>query len=117
MSLGLEVGLEDRQDQDQRGIKLAEEFEKKYIKPIINASYPGTLATLNLTVLQVTGSEAPFAIRMLIALGSLLFLLSAFSIFFYSIYPTQKRLWTTTGTSFLLGLVCSLIAVIIILVY
>ena len=96
---------------------MTEEFEKKYIKPIVNASYPGTLAALNLTVLQVTDPGAPFAIRMVIALGSIMFLLSAFSIFFYSIYPTKKKLWTSAGTSFLLGLVCSLIAVIVILVY
>jgi hypothetical protein len=96
---------------------MSEEFERKYIKPIINASYPGTLAALNLTVLQVTDPGAPFAIKMVIALGSMMFILSAFSIFFYTIYPTRKKLWTTTGTSFLLGLICTLIALIVILVY
>jgi hypothetical protein len=96
---------------------MSEEFERKYIKPIINASYPGTLAALNLTVLQVTDPGAPFAIKMVIAFGSMMFILSAFSIFFYTIYPTRKKLWTTTGTSFLLGLVCTLIALIVILVY
>jgi hypothetical protein len=33
-----------------------------------------------------------------------LFLLSAFYIFFYSIYPTRKTLWTGAATTFLLGL-------------
>ena len=95
---------------------MTEEFEEGFIKPIVHASYPGTLATLNLTVLQVTPHDAPSIIRMLIAFGSITFLLSSFSIFFYTIYPTKKRLWTTTAISFLLGLTCSLIAVIVILV-
>lgn len=92
------------------------EFEERFIKPIVNASYPGTLAALNLTVLQVTGADAPSIIRMLIALGSTVFLISSFSIFFYTIYPTKKKLWTTTAISFLLGLTCSLVAVVVILV-
>jgi hypothetical protein len=95
---------------------MTEEFERRFIKPIVNASYPGTLAALNLTVLQVTGPDAPPAIRMLIALGSVTFLISAFSIFFYTLYPTKKNLWTTTALSFIAGLTCSLIAVIAILV-
>lgn len=95
---------------------MAGEFEERFIKPIVNASYPGTLAALNLTVLQVTGADAPTIIRMLIALGSTMFLVSSFTIFFYTIYPTKKTLWTTTAVSFLLGLSCSLIAVIVILV-
>ncbi len=95
---------------------MAGEFEERFIKPIVNASYPGTLAALNLTVLQVTGVDAPTIIRMLIALGSTVFLVSSFAIFFYTIYPTKKTLWTTTAVSFLLGLSCSLIAVIVILV-
>jgi hypothetical protein len=95
---------------------MTEEFERRFIKPIVNASYPGTLAALNLTVLQVTGPGAPPTIRMLIALGSVTFLISAFSIFFYTIYPTKKNLWTTAALSFLAGLTCSLIAVIAILI-
>ena len=99
-----------------KGIVLTGEFEERFIKPIVNASYPGTLAALNLTVLQVTGPDAPSIIRMLIAFGSMMFLISSFSIFFYSIYPTKKKLWTTTAISFLLGLTCSLIAVIVIII-
>ncbi len=53
---------------------------------------------------------------MLIALGSVTFLISAFSIFFYTLYPTKKNLWTTTALSFITGLTCSLIAVIAILI-
>ena len=92
------------------------EFEEKFIKPIVHASYPGTLAALNLTVLQVTPVDAPQIIRMIIALGSMTFLLSAFTIFFYTIYPTKKRLWTITARAFLLGLFCSVIAIIFIMI-
>jgi hypothetical protein len=73
-----------------------DEFEERFIKPIVNASYPGTLAALSLTVLQVTGlsgQPAAFALKITLLLGASTFLLSAFSIFFYSIYPyTQKTL-------------------------
>ncbi len=92
------------------------EFEERFIKPIVHASYPGTLAALNLTVLQVTPVGTPPIVRMLVALGSMSFLLSAFSIFFYTIYPTKKTLWTITALAFLLGLFCSVIAVIFIMV-
>jgi hypothetical protein len=95
---------------------LSGEFEERFIKPIVHASYPGTLAALNLTVLQVTPVDAPPIVRMLIAMGSMTFLLSAFSIFFYTIYPTKKRLWMITALAFLLGLFCSVIAVIFIMI-
>ena len=95
---------------------MTEEFEVRFIRPIINASYPGTLAALNLTVLQVTETDASFLIRMLIAFGSVTFLISAYSIFFYTIYPTKRRLWTITAISFLAGLTFSLVAVIAILI-
>lgn len=95
---------------------MTDEFEKKFIKPIIHASYPATLAALNLTALQVTTIDVSWAIKFLLSFGSILFLLSSFSIFFYTIYPTKRRLWTITAISFLLGLICSFIAVIIILI-
>ena len=95
---------------------MSEDFENRFIRPIINASYPGTLAALNLTVLQVTGPDASILIKMLIALGSVTFLISSYSIFFYSIYPTRTKLWILTAVSFLAGLTFSLIAVIAILI-
>ena len=95
---------------------MSEEFENRFIRPIINASYPGTLAALNLTVLQVTDPGASILIKMLIALGSVTFLISSYSIFFYSIYPTRTKLWISTAVSFLAGLTFSLIAVIAILI-
>lgn len=96
-----------------------EEFEEKFIKPIVNASYPGTLAALSLTVLQVTGlsgEHTPFSLRITLLLGAATFLLSAFSIFFYSIYPTRRKLWTITAVSFLIGLLCSVASVFLLFV-
>ena len=93
---------------------MSKEFEERYIKPIINASYPGTLAALNLTALQVA-IGATWAIKFFLSFGSMMFILSSFSIFFYTIYQTRKNLWTTTAITFLLGLVCSLISIIVIL--
>jgi len=93
-----------------------EEFEERFIKPIVNASYPGTLAALSLAVLQVTavsGQPTPFSLKITLLLGATAFLLSAFSIFFYSIYPTRKRLWTSTAMTFLIGLFCSIISVLL----
>jgi len=91
-----------------------EEFEEKFIKPIVNASYPGTLAALSLTVLQVTGmtgKTVPLGLKITLLTGATAFLLSAFSIFFYSIYPTRKKLWTATAVTFLVGLFCSIVSV------
>jgi len=98
---------------------MAEEFEEKFIKPIVNASYPGTLAALSLTVLQVTGlrgETTPFSLKMTLLVGAATFLISAFSIFFYSIYPTRKKLWTATAVAFLIGLFCSVTSVFLLFV-
>jgi len=96
-----------------------EEFEEKFIKPIVNASYPGTLAALSLTVLQVTGltgKATPFSLKITLLIGAATFLLSAFSIFFYSIYPTRKKLWTSTAITFLVGLFCSIVSVFLLFI-
>jgi len=93
-----------------------EEFEEKFIKPIVNASYPGTLAALSLTVLQVTGltgTPTPSSLKITLLVGAASFLLSAFSIFFYSLYPTRMKLWTTTAIAFLVGLFCSIVSVLL----
>jgi ABC-type Co2+ transport system permease subunit len=95
---------------------MTEEFEKKLIKPIINASYPGTLAALSLAVLQVGGKSTPVTLRLVLLLGAMMFLLSAFFIFFYSIYPTRKKLWTGTAITFLLGLCCSILSVFLLFI-
>jgi len=84
-----------------------EEFEQKFVKPIINACLPGTLAALNLTILQVIslqGEAAPFALKFTLLTGATAFLASALAIFFYSIYPTRRKLWTVCAILFLAGL-------------
>ncbi len=96
-----------------------EEFEEKFIKPIVNASYPGTLAALSLTVLQVTGlhdTQTPIGLKLTLLLGATTFLLSAFSIFFYSIYPTRKKLWTSAAVMFLVGLFFLVISILLLFV-
>jgi len=87
-----------------------EEFEEKFIKPIVNASYPATLAGLDLAVLQFSSSPGLMLNYTLLA-GAMGFLLSAFSVFSYTIYPTRKKLWTSSALSFIAGLFCSILAV------
>jgi hypothetical protein len=96
-----------------------EEFEQKFIKPIVNASYPGTLAALSLAVLQVTGlhsEQAPSMLKFTLLLGATTFLLSAFSIFFHSIYPTRRKLWTAAAVTFLVGLFCLVASVLLLFI-
>jgi hypothetical protein len=94
-----------------------EEFEEKFIKPIVNASYPGTLAALSLAVLQVTPvGQTPFLLKFTLLVGAVTFLLSAFSIFFYSIYPTRKKLWTSAAVMFLVGLFCLIASVLLLFI-
>jgi len=93
------------------------EFEEKFIKPIINASYPGTLAALSLTVLSVGGMEdISIGLKFALLSGATLFLLSSFFIFFYSIYPTRRKLWTGAALTFLMGLSSSFVSVFFLLI-
>jgi hypothetical protein len=92
-----------------------EEFEEKFLKPIINACAPGTLAALSLAVLQIN-YKIIYGLKMVLLIGSLTFTLSAFFIFFYTIYPTRKKLWTLTAIAFLSGLFCSLLAAVLLLI-
>jgi len=91
---------------------MSDEFEERFIKPIINASYPGTLAGLGLTALSITGQRSIYLTASL-ASGAFLFLLSAFFIFFYTVYPTRRKYWTGAEFSFLFGLVASIASVVI----
>lgn len=95
---------------------VTDETKREFIKPIENASYPGTLAALSLAVLQVSGKEIDIALKLVLLLGAMMFLLSAFFIFFYSIYPNRRKLWTSTAITFLLGLVCSVLSVFLLLI-
>jgi len=88
---------------------MSDEFQEKFIKPIINACYPGTLAGLDLAVLQIT-LNVPLVLRYVLLTGAFMFLLSAFSIFSYTIYPARKKVWTLSAIAFLLGLSCSMLA-------
>jgi uncharacterized membrane protein len=95
-------------------MNMADDFEEKFIKPIINASYPGTLAGLALAVLTI--GVMPWFLRVVLTTAAFTFLLSAFFIFFYSIYPARKRLWTLAAIAFLFGLSCSILAAVLLFV-
>ena len=98
---------------------MGDEAEERYLRPIVNASFPGTLAALSLTVfgiIDIRGTP-PLPIRIALLFGATAFVLSAFCIFFYGMYPTRKRLWTATALLYLLGLCSSLISVILLLIW
>ncbi len=94
---------------------MSEEFENRFIKPIINAAYPGTLAGLGLAALSITGARS-LILTLSLASGALFFLLSAFFLFFYTVYPTRRRYWTISASTFLLGLIASIISVLILVI-
>lgn len=89
---------------------MKEEFEEKFIRPIINAAYPGTLAGLSLAALQIGAANRVLKFSLIFA--TIGYLLSSFAIFFYSIYPTRQRLWSAAAIAFLLALTSSLFSVI-----
>ena len=89
---------------------MTDEFEEKFIRPIINASYPGTLAGLDLTALQLTDNNV---LQLIVGAAGLGFLTAALAIFFYTLYPTRKKLWTATALAFLTGLFMSILAVVL----
>ena len=94
---------------------MAEEFEAKFIKPIVNASFPATLAGLDLAVLQFSTSPG-LILSLAFLFGASGFLISALAIFSYTLYPTRRKVWTTTALAFLLGLLCSVFATLLLLV-
>jgi hypothetical protein len=89
---------------------LSEEDLEKFTKPILNASYPGTMAALSIAALQF-GSANPFT-RFAIILSAVGYLVTSFSIFFYSLYPTRIAFRITAAASFLISLTFSLFAVL-----
>ena len=91
------------------------EFEEKFIKPIVNSSFPATLAGLDLVVLQFSTTPG-ITLTLVFLVGAAGFLVSSFSIFSYSLYPTRRRVWTVTALGFLTGLVCSVVAVFLLLI-
>jgi hypothetical protein len=92
-----------------------EDFEEKFIKPIRNASYPATLAALSLAGARVQTSTVSGVVTLFL-LAAASFLLSSFSVFFYSLYPTRKALWTVSAVAFLVGLFCLVTSVLLLLV-
>lgn len=96
---------------------MTEEFEARFIKPIINAAYPATLASLSLVTLQVTYLGHPSTlIRILLVLGGVMFLVTSVAVFFYTVYPTRRRLWTVGATTFLLGLLYMFVATALVVI-
>jgi hypothetical protein len=88
--------------------------EERLLKPIVNASYPATLTALSLAVLQITGREN-LILRLNLSLTAFLFLLSAFFIFFFTLYHRRRWLWTCTAVTFISGLTGSLVSVLILI--
>jgi hypothetical protein len=98
---------------------VADEIQERYMKPIVDASFPGIMAALSLTVFGIIDirETPPMYLRIALLSGTFSFILSSFSLFFYGVYPTRKRLWTATALFFLAGLFASLVAVIMLLLW
>jgi len=94
---------------------MGEDIDKFLVEPITNAARPATLASLSMTVLRFWPNDLPF-LRIALTIGAIMFLLSSFLIFFYTIYTTRRILWVGTAVTFLIGLVCSLASSIILLI-
>jgi hypothetical protein len=94
---------------------VGEDYEKIFVEPIINAARPATLAGLSLTVLKFAAND-PVILQIILTIGAIMFLLSSFFIFFYSIYTNRRILWVGTAVTFLIGLLCSIISSIIMLI-
>lgn len=95
---------------------MAGEFEQRYIKPITNASYPGTLAALSLTVYRVVAGTVPQSLKTFLLLAAATFLLASLSLFFYTLYPTRGKLWTMAALCYLSGLLSLMASVVILLI-
>jgi hypothetical protein len=98
---------------------MSSEAEDRLMKPIVNACFPGMLAALNLAVfgiIDIRGTP-PVASRIAVLLGTIAFVLSSFAIFFYGLYPTRKKLWTATAIFFFTGLLSSLAAVVLLVIW
>jgi hypothetical protein len=88
---------------------MSKRVDSGFVEPIINATRPGTLAGLSMNVLKFSQND-PLPLRFTLLLGIVMFLISSLCIFFYTIYPTRKRLWVLTASSFLIGLLCSIVS-------
>jgi hypothetical protein len=61
------------------------------------------------------GAKLDPLLKIVLLLGAMLFLISAFFIFIYSIYPKNRILWQGTALTFFLGLLCSLLSVFLLI--
>lgn len=98
---------------------MVDEFEEKFLKPIVSASYPATLAGLSLTALVVSkgyAEQTPLALQFFLIMATLVLLISAICSFFYRIYRGKRALWTIAAIMYLTGLFCIILAVIILFV-
>ncbi len=89
-------------------------FSGNLVDPIHNATRPATLAGLSMTILKFSVGD-PFELRLILLVGAIMFLLSSFFIFFATLYPTRKNLWALTSTTFLVGMLCSIVSSILLL--
>ena len=94
---------------------MGEEYDQRYVEPIINASRPGTLAALSMSILKFSLDD-PVILQLTLTVGAMMFLMTSFFIFFYTIYPTRRFLWTGTSLCFLTGLFCSIISSLLLLI-
>ena len=96
-----------------------EDFEAKFLKPLQSASYPAALAALSLSATVVTNiaTPSPVYLKLGLLLAATSFLLSAYSIFFYRVYPSKRGLWIAASVLYLLGLSCLIISVVTLLVF
>ena len=101
--------------QRESGCVLLGDFEQRYIKPIVNASYPATLAGLDLAVLQFSTSPGK-VLSLTFLLGATSFILAAFSIFSYTLYPTRRKMCTSSAMAFILGLFFSVLAILVLVI-
>lgn len=95
---------------------VGEDYEKVFVEPIINAARPATLASLSLTVLRLFATNESPILQIILSIGAIMFFLSSFFIFFYSIYTNRRILWVGTSVTFLIGLLCSIISSVIMLI-
>ena len=93
---------------------MSKRVDSGFVEPIINATRPGTLAGLSMNVLKFSQND-PLPLRFTLLVGVIMFLLSSLFIFLYTIYPTRKRLWFVTASTFLVGLFCSIISSVILI--
>lgn len=97
---------------------MGDDFEERFIKPIVSASYPATLAGLSLTALVVSKvgyPDSPIALQFFLVMATFVLLISAVCSFFFRIYQKRKVLWTISALMYLTGLICIIVSVIILL--